>query len=242
MTDDNGLEDFAAPPEDQGLSLDELSQAYAELLEQGDDPYSAKPVDDEEEAADGEPVDEYEDEEEEAADEDFDISPESIVEGMLFVGHPQNEPLTSETVASFMRGVRPSEIDEIVVKLNQTYEQKGCPYWIESVGGGYQMALREEFASLRDKFYGKTKAAKLSQTAIDVLAIVAYKQPISREEVDNLRGGAGSGGILNQLVRRQLLSVERPEEKPRTPVFSTTQRFLDLFGLENIDDLPQSME
>jgi segregation and condensation protein B len=101
------------------------------------------------------------------------------------------------------------------------------------------MALREEFGSLRNNFYGKVKAAKLSQAAVDVLAIVAYKQPMTREQVDQLRGKP-SGGLLSQLVRRELLRVERTETKPRLTHFYTTARFLQLFGMDSLEDLPNS--
>lgn len=249
MTDDQehrddefGLEAFHdPPPDDQGVSLEELAAAYADLLDRGEDPYSAAP-DPEAPAGVAAAVDETVDEEELPPVEEqdvCDISPRSILESMLFVGHPENQPLTSEKIASYMRGVRPQEIDELIVELNQVYDQEGCPYQIESVGAGYRMALREEFTSLRDKFYGRVKAAKLSQAAIDILAIVAYKQPMTREDVDELRGRP-SGSILTQLVRRGLLRMERPQEKPRTPRYSTTSRFLELFGLESIEDLPQS--
>ena len=247
-----GLDQVHTPPGDgQGLSLDELTEAYANLIASGDDPYSQAPdreilhahesdeagpetdesepdadlADDQEPAVDQEPPD----------DAPCEVSPRTILEAMLFVGHPQNQPLTSEDVAALMRGVRTQEIGELVVELNRNYDKEGCPYRIESTGPGYRMVLRDEFHSLRDKFYGRTKAAKLSQAAIDVLAIVAYKQPLSREEVDELRGRP-SGGLLTQLVRRELLRMERPDTKPRVPRYYTTSRLLNLLGFESPDD------
>ena len=158
---------------------------------------------------------------------------------MLFVGHPNNEPLTSRQVAGLMRGVRPQEIDALVNELNATYREEGCPYHIVSVGTGYQLALHEQYAPLRDKFYGRVKDARLSQAAVEVLAIVAYRQPIGREEIDALRGKPSSG-VLSQLVRRRLLRIERQSEPPRRTDYFTTDRFLELFGLQSLDDLPQS--
>jgi segregation and condensation protein B len=247
--DDNdqefGLDAFrAASPDDQGLSLDELSQAYADLLAGGDDPF-AEASEPEGPTGVAAVVEKLADEEEEGQPEDQDafceISPRSILEAMLFVGHPDNEPLTSEKVASYMRGVRPQEIDELVVEINHSYDQDGSPYRIESVGAGYRMAIRDEFSSLRDRFYGRNKAAKLSQAAIDILAIVAYRQPLTRDEVDSLRAKP-SGTILTQLVRRGLLRMERPTKKPRTPCYHTTDRFLELCGLESLRDLPESLD
>lgn len=327
---DLGLEQFAAPSDELGLSLEELSEAYASLLAGGTDPYAAAPP------ADGEPTDELSLAELEAelaaagtagaagtgssastgaaagtggaaggatgtaaasgdrakrgdgpepanltsgsssggsssggssssglsagasaasdpyggfvavsdrlpAGAEAEISPRTILEAMLFVGHPQHEPLTASHVASLMRGVRPAEIDELVVELNETYAAEQCAYWIESVGAGYRLVLRPEFAPLRDRFYGRVKEAKLSQQAIDVLALVAYNQPLTQAEIDRLRNAA-SGGVLAQLVRRGLLRVERPDRKPREPIFHTTDKFLELFGLESLDDLPQSQD
>lgn len=248
-----GLEAFqAAPTDEHGLPLDELTQAYADLIARGDDPYAPVPDPDllpfaSPSKEDGEDAEEPVAEELEAdeppaaadADAACEVSPRTILEAMLFVGHPENQPLTSEKVASLMRGVRAQEINELVVELNRSYDEEGCPYRIESAGAGYQLVLRDEFHSLRDVFYGRVKAAKLSQAAVDVLAIVAYKQPLTREEVDALRGRP-SGSLLAQLVRRQLLRVERPHDKPRTPRFCTTDRFLQLFGLESLRDLPST--
>lgn len=235
------LDAFRESPDDQGLSLEDLSQAYADLLDSGEEPYTETDDDEEsdEEDFDSEEDDELEEEEEE--DERFEISPRSILEAMLFVGHPGNEPLTSRLVASFMRGVRPAEIDQLVKELNDSYDKLGCPYHIESAGAGYRLVLREEFNSLRDKFYGRVKAAKLSQAAVDVLAIVAYKQPMTREEIDVLRNKP-SGAILGQLVRRELLRMERTDTRPRITRYYTTDRFLQLFGLDDLQDLPQSMD
>ena len=82
---------------------------------------------------------------------------------------------------------------------------------------------------------------RLSQSVIDVLAVVAYNQPVTRDQVDKIRGRS-SGSVLNQLVRRELLSIEPGKTDPKVRYYSTTDRFLDLFHLEEIADLPQSHE
>ena len=160
---------------------------------------------------------------------------------MLFVGHPENEPLTSQTVAGLMRGVRPSEVDQLVEELNELYLEEDCPYHIEAVGAGYRLTVKDEYQAIRERFYGKIREAKLSQAAVDVLAVVAYRQPIGREAVDEIRKDA-HGRLLNQLVRRQLLAVERTTEKPRQSLYRTTARFLELFGLHSLDELPHSQD
>lgn len=241
-----GLESFQEP-DDAGLSLEELGQAYAALMGKGADPYEATLTAEaapaaqtaEELAAAGapdEPLEVISGDDAAAAE----VTPLTILEAMLFVGHPLGEPLTSEQIASLMRGVRAAEIDELIQELNGTYERDGSVYRVANHGAGYRLELRGEWGPIRDRFYGRVKEARLSQSAVDVLAIVAYQQPISGEEVDRLRSKP-SGGVLSQLVRRDLLQIDRPAPKA-PPLYRTTSRFLDLFGLDELSDLPQSLE
>jgi segregation and condensation protein B len=230
-------------PDDQGISLDELSQAYAALLGKGADPYAdgqaEGPAAQEQKAS---PLDLLPDPEAPPnADAAFEITPRGILEAILFVGHPIGEPLTSERIAALMRGVRPAEIDDLVAELNAEYQAAGAPYTIVSVGPGYQLALRPEHASLRDSFYGRIREARLSQAAVDILAIIAYHQPVTAEVIDRLRGKP-SGAILSQLLRRDLISLERSPEAKSKPAYRTTTRFLEIFGLDGLADLPQSQE
>ena len=125
--------------------------------------------------------------------------------------------------------------------MNDVYRMEGCPYTIESSGEGFRMVLRQEFGAVRERFYGRIREARLSQSAIDVLSLVAYHQPISRNRVDEIRGKP-SGGILSQLVRRQLLRIERTESAPRVTDYYTTDRFLELFSLDGLEDLPRTQD
>jgi segregation and condensation protein B len=230
-----GLDDFAEP-DDQGLSLDEFSQAYAALLNRGADPYpqpeqiAAAPAADEPLVDQGPPDDTA-----------FAVTPKSILEAILFVGHPISEPLTSERIAALMRGVQPREIDDLVDELNAEYAAERRPYSVVSVDAGYRLSVRPEFGSLRDAFYGRIREARLSQSAIDVLAIVAYQQPVGMDVIDRLRGKP-SGAILSLLVRRDLLWLEGSADRKSKPAYRTTERFLDLFDLDRLADLPRSQE
>jgi segregation and condensation protein B len=237
--DSLGLDEFVEP-DDQGISLNELSQAYAALLARGADPYAEPPRDDAQPAAGiAAPSDDSLSQPTKDAEAAFAITPKSIVEAILFVGHPTSDSLTSERLAALMRGVPPAEVDDLVRELNADYAVRGAPYRIESVGPGYVMRLQSEFGPLRDTFQGRIREARLSQAAIDVLAIVAYHQPVAAAEIDRLRGKP-SGAILSQLLRRDLLAIERPAEKKTKPRYGTTPRFLELFGLDNLGELPRS--
>ena len=219
------------------MSLEQLSGAFAGMFGLGES--TETPIDEPEESEGAE--ESAPRLENEADDDPTEVTPRSILEAILFVGRPDNEPLTSRQVAALMRGVEPEEIDELVDELNEEYTANNCPYEIIHVASGYRLVLRERFSGVREKLYGRTRQAKLSQAAIEVLAIVAYNQPITAEEVNKLRG-TPSGSLLSQLVRRQLLRIERPDEKPRIAQYHTTERFLQLFGLKDLDDLPRSQD
>jgi segregation and condensation protein B len=149
-------------------------------------------------------------------DDSCQLSPRTILEAMLFVGSPANEPLSGARAAELMRGVQPDEIPDLVAELNRRYVADGC----------------------RDRIYGRVREARLSPAAIDVLALLAYRQPLTAEEISQLRG-LPSNHLLAHLVRRQLLRIERSETPGQRPLYHTTHRFLELFGLESLDDLPQ---
>jgi len=92
-----------------------------------------------------------------------------------------------------------------------------------------------------ERLYGSTREARLSPAALDVLALVAYRQPVSRQEVESLRG-CDSAGPLRQLVRLGLVALQRGEADHREVLYGTTPRFLTLFQLRSLDDLPRTEE
>jgi len=239
------------PPRQEGISLRELSEAFAQAMGSGPrsetsgemlppgEVLAPGPAEGPESgalAALGPP------DAEAVADDTGDpcrISPLSILEAMLFVGNRQGEPLTAQSAAGLMRGVEPGEMPDLVGQLNHRYAARGCPYQVVAEGPAYRLAIRPECSGLRDQFYGRMREARLSQAAIDVLAIAAYKQPITADQVRDLRG-TSSSHILAQLVRRRLLRIERPAERTSAVRYHTTDRFLRLFGLESLADLPKA--
>jgi segregation and condensation protein B len=248
----------SSPPAQEGISLRELSEAFAQVSgermrpavapgvppQRGEgDPATVdtqSPLDDPGRVGNDLdsgippiPVDGAPD------DDPCEISPLSILEAMLFVGNQASEPLSVARAAELMRGVEPGEIPDLVDQLNRRYAARGCPYHIVSQGPGYRLTLRREFWPIRNRFYGRIREARLSQAAVETLAIVAYRQPVTAEEVSQLRTRP-AGPVLAQLVRRRLLRVERSPENPRIAHYYTTDRFLDLFNLNSLSDLPRS--
>ena len=101
------------------------------------------------------------------------------------------------------------------------------------------MQLRDGFARTRNRFRSPGRAIKLTPVAMEVLSVVAYRQPVTAEQIQKLRG-TRSQTVLNQLVHRQLLKLERPPDATKKPQYRTTERFRQLFRLQSLDDLPRS--
>ncbi len=177
----------------------------------------------------------------EAPSRNCEVNARTVVEAILFVGRPDNGPHSPRELAAAMRGVSPAEIEAAVAELNALYNVDGAPYRIEQTGGGYRLALRPEFDRMRDKFYGRVKEARLSPAVLEVLSILAYNQPATADEINEIRG-APSGAALATLVRRKLVKLERSGERVKSPQYSTTDRFLKLFGLEGLEALPHAEE
>jgi segregation and condensation protein B len=155
-------------------------------------------------------------------------TPVRIVEALLFIGGP---PLTAIRAAEIIRGFTPAQFTQAIDTLNQEYRSQGRPYLVQAQDQGYVLTLRPRFRSVVEKLYGSVREARLSAAAVDVLALVAYRQPATKQEIDSLRGGE-SGALLRQLVRRNLIAiVHRAEADRREVAYGTTPRFLELFGL-----------
>jgi segregation and condensation protein B len=165
--------------------------------------------------------------------------PVRIVEALLFVGGPA---LTAERAGETIRGLTEAQFLQAIDALVSDYRRQGRPYTIRPQEGGYALALRPRFRHVQEKLYGTAREARLSPPAIDVLALVAYRQPATKQEIDSLRG-ADSGALLRQLVRRNLIAIiHRAEAQQREVSYGTTHRFLELFGLSSLDDMPQTQD
>ena len=226
------------------LSLDDLGAAYARAAAEHDpesfqvesvEPDDEAELDEEELGAGDEP---------QADDDEGVVTPEAIVEAALFVGHPENRSFSEQKLASLMRDVTPDEIVELIKQLNQSYKDTDQALRIVQDEHGYRMTIAPGVEAVRRSFLGKVREARLSQSAIEVLALVAYQPGIDSQTVQDQRGRE-SASLLSQLVRRRLLEIQR--EKPdgggrAIARYYPTERFLALFALESLDDLPQVEE
>jgi segregation and condensation protein B len=171
-------------------------------------------------------------------------SPLRILEAMLFVG---GAPVTAQRTIRLLRGLTAEQFTALIDELNRDYRRQNRPYAVVPQGAGYVLALRPKWVSLAERLRGAVRETRLSTAAVDVLALVAYRQPASKVELDGLRG-ADSGGILRQLVRRGLVQVApaaaetSSAAEPPVPLYVTTPRFLEMFGLASLEDLPKTKE
>ncbi|WP_425396355.1 SMC-Scp complex subunit ScpB [Aeoliella sp.] len=178
---------------------------------------------------------------EEAAPREAAVDTRSITEALLFVGRPDNQPLSAESIAATMRDITPDEVSAVVEQLNAEYAEDDSAMTIVESAAGYRLTLREDLSRVRDKFYGKVQQATLTPAAMEVLSIVAYRQPVDLKTIDAMRAQK-SQSLASSLVRRGLVEIRRPEKSPRKVQYATTGRFLQVFGLSSIEQLPQSAE
>jgi segregation and condensation protein B len=161
---------------------------------------------------------------------------EQLLEAMLFVG---GHALTAEQARAVIRGLTAEHFLEAIDTLNRRYRSQRRPYAIEPRDGGFVLAVLPVHRRLRERLFGGPREARLSPPALEVLAAIAYRQPIGKAEIDAIRG-TDSGGALRQLVRLGLVAVRhRAEAGGRDVRYGTTPRFLHLFGLNAMDELPR---
>jgi len=173
----------------------------------------------------------------------------ALVEALIFAAE---EPLSLNQIRSIYQGenlrndeskqIEPETIRQIVTVLNKEYSRQDRPYRIVQIAGGYQFATSSEYAEWLGKLYKEQGRRKLSQSGVETLAIIAYKQPITKAEIEKIRG-VNCDYVLKTLLEKELLTVTgRAESVGRPLLYGTTREFLKHFGLNDIMDLPRPRE
>jgi len=161
----------------------------------------------------------------------------SVLEALLFSTH---HPLTSDRIKELMGLKTSKHVRKAVQSLNTQYEQSGRTFRVEQVAGGYQLLTLPEYGDYLKKLLQKEIDTKLTKAALETMAIIAYKQPILRAEVEAIRGVA-CGETIRSLMEKHLVRIAGRAEEPGRPIlYGTTKRFLELFGLNSLKDLPQN--
>jgi segregation and condensation protein B len=161
----------------------------------------------------------------------------ALAEAFLFAA---DSPLTVERLVALL-DVSRTQVKEIIEQLQQEYSCSERGFYLASVAGGYQFRTRAELASQLRRL-NRERATKFSRAAMETLSIIAYRQPVTRAEVEYLRG-VDSGGVMKTLLEKNLLRILGKKDIPGRPLmYGTSRHFLELFGLQSLNDLPTLKE
>ncbi len=161
-----------------------------------------------------------------------------IIESLLFVAE---EPLTVDRIKRILTPAEATEIRAAVTELSAEYEAREGGFYLDEVAGGYQIRTRPEYNEWIKKLI-QPKPLRLSKPALETLVIIAYKQPIIRSDIEHIRG-VDCGGVLRVLLERKLIRIlGRKELAGRPLIYATTKRFLEVFDLKSLRDLPTPKE
>lgn len=162
-----------------------------------------------------------------------------IVEALIFAS---DSPVTENRIKNIVEELSVSQIQEIVEELNAEYEERKSAFQITRIGGGYQFVTRPQFSKYIKKYYKGRSRSRLSRAGLEALAIIAFKQPISRPEIDAIRG-VNSDGVVRTLLERNLIYISgRSENIGRPLLYSTSAEFLQYFGINDVSELPKPKE
>ena len=160
------------------------------------------------------------------------------VEGALFASA---EPVTAKRLSNLIPDADTKTVHALLRELNEDYEREARAFRVEKVAGGYQLRTLESLAPML-RALRPAPPLRLSAAALETLAIVAYRQPITRAEGEHIRG-VEAGPVLRSLLERQLVRVAGHREVPGRPMlYATTRRFLEVLGLNSLSDLPTLRE
>lgn len=163
------------------------------------------------------------------------ISAESVVEALLF---SSDSPATAVKLAGWLAAGDAGDVKRHIAALNLRYEEQGAAFRIEQIAGGFQMLTLPDYNPWISKLHKSRADSRLSKAALETLAIVAYKQPVLRADIESVRGVA-VGDMLVRLREMNLVKIAgRAEEIGRPMLYGTTKKFLDVFGLHSLKDLP----
>ena len=164
---------------------------------------------------------------------------EQRVEALLFASDRSLSETKMKTVLGIETDDATTQIKKAIDSLNASYDADSRAFRIERIAGGYRVMTREELAPLVSRLHAERQQQKLSQAALETLSIIAYRQPVMRAEIEVIRGVA-CGDVLRGLMDRRLVKiVGRAEELGRPMLYGTTKDFLKIFGLANLNDLPE---
>lgn len=159
-----------------------------------------------------------------------------VVEALLFVSE---KPVMLEQIKEVLEGVDTALVREVINDLKKEFEARQSGMVIVEIAGGYQMLSSSQYAMAIRKFYKTRHKEKLSKPSLETLAIIAYKQPVTRMDIELIRG-VNSDGVTEHLLIKGLIKIVGRKDVPGKPyLYGTTKQFLEYFGLKSLADLPK---
>jgi len=161
-----------------------------------------------------------------------------IIEALLFAS---NEPIPFNKLREILETsfpIKPRSLKKIITELQEDYVSQNRAFRLEEIAQGYVLRSCEEYSRYIDLLYRNRRTEKLSQPATEVLAIIAYRQPITRPQIDAIRGVDSSGTMVSLVERGLIEAVGRAESPGRPTIYAVTQEFLKYFGLKDLKELP----
>lgn len=169
----------------------------------------------------------------------MDLKYKNIIEALLFAS---DTPLTIQKLKEITEVESVKKVRAGVDALNKFYDEKKTAMKVVEVAGGFQIVSKPEYAPYVQKMFRGRQASRLTQRGLETLAIIAYKQPITKNEMENIRG-VNVDGVVKTLLERNLIKIEGREKAPGNPLlYGTTKYFLEYFGLKTLEDLPKLKE
>lgn len=161
-----------------------------------------------------------------------------IIEALLFVS---DKPVSIDTLKDVLKEAEPTEIRAVIEDLNNEYASSGRSFSIKEIAGGFQMLTDPMYSRWISALY-KRPPDRLTGPSLETLAIIAYKQPLTRSEIEAIRG-VNVDGVLATLEERQLIRTRGRVDAPGRPIlYGTTTEFLQHFGLKSLEELPKLKE
>lgn len=216
MTEEEKIELVGSKKEQPSVEQElELSEENSDLLEEDSLPSEA-----------------------ETENEDIEVTLEAVVEAVLFAS---DESLSARRLSQIVEtDIR--QIKKCIEALNKKYRANNCAFRIEQIAGGYQMLTLSHFNNWLKKLLRARSDSKLTAAALETLAIIAYKQPVIRADIESIRGVA-AGELIRNLMHKGLVKiVGKAEVLGRPMLYGTTKKFLEVFGLNSLKDLPKVEE
>jgi len=162
-----------------------------------------------------------------------------IIEALIF---SSPEPLPASKIINILQSITASEIEKTVTELNEKYMMNDTSYRIRKIANGYQVYITENYAGYVEELFTRRRVQKLTRAMLETLSIIAYRQPVTRVDIEMIRGVSSDSAVRTLLERKFITLAGRAKTIGRPLLYSTTDEFLKYFGLNSLKDLPKMEE